>query len=194
MSNSGRDIFGRMGEHWESYPLDFRRALENELDEVELDNYLKGTVAPIFVFGPLMSPSVLKSVTGMDPNTDVESRMIHGSLLGYKLGIFEDTNIPFVLEWQSVHHCVNGMLVFGLTREQKECVYEFEASNSVRQEVVKVEVVTRDFSLRIIDAGAFVWKNKTPFTGMRVNTGWWDIHKFFQEPWYKILKNGYESG
>lgn len=141
-----------------------------------------------------MLPSVLKAVTETSPDVDMSSRMIQGSLLRHKLGIFKDTNIPFVLERDSMDECVSGMVVFGLTAEQKGWIHHFEADNVVRLEQVEVEVVTEDCGLRTIEAGAFVWKEKTPCTGIEAGSKWWNVKRFLQGQWYSVLKRGYDSG
>ncbi|TPX20855.1 hypothetical protein DIZ76_016752 [Coccidioides immitis] len=178
-------------EYKHTYPRDYQRALNNMLSAERLDELLKGPM-PMFLFGQLMLPQVLQFVTDAPPGYDVAANMTQASLLGYKLSVFEGANLPVVLPSGELGESVDGLVIFSLTPEQRNWIYQFEAENSKLLTHVQVEICMDDGNLRSIDAATFVWKG--PMAGI-VETGSksWKVDAFIESEWYQNIARKYDS-
>ncbi|KAI1918267.1 hypothetical protein LOZ53_001301 [Ophidiomyces ophidiicola] len=178
-------------ENKSAHPQDYMRALKNMIKEDELEELLKVST-PIFLFGPLMLPQMLKSVTDAQPSLDIATSMTQACLPGYELWVFEGADIPVVRASGKLGQSVDGLVVFGLSAEQRNWIYEFEAENAKHLTPVSVEICTRDGVLRTIDAATFVWKGR--MDGL-VSTGAksWKIDTFLQSELYQNATRKYSS-
>lgn len=141
-----------------SYPADYRRALENVFTTKEIDNSLKspGSSTPVFLFGFLKLPSVLRNIIDAGSDFDVVNKMVQASALDHRLYEIEGTDIPTIQPTSELGQSVDGFLVFGLSSEQRGKIYQFE-TGLARLDTVRVEICQRDGGLRTLDAAAFVW-------------------------------------
>ncbi|WEW61152.1 hypothetical protein PRK78_006642 [Emydomyces testavorans] len=174
-----------------SYPRDYRRALKNTLTEKKLEELLQGST-PMFLFGPLMLPQVLKSVTDTEPGFDIAAHMTQASLLQHKLWIFEGVNIPVVMPSEELGQSVDGLLVFALNPEQRNWIYEFEAEITKEMTHVQVEVCMRDGNLRAVDAATFVWTGAMHGI-VPAESRSWKIDTFLESEMYQNIAKNYDS-
>lgn len=170
-----------------SYPKDFRDALRKKLSNVELDHLSQ---PPLFVYNYLMLPSVLKYVlgTGAPSTRDSANSMMSTSLLLtqatlldhalYQFGSSpfnassEDVKFPAVVSLDKAECFVDGMLIFGLTPEQRGSIHDFESDHSMQLENVKVELCLEDGELRTMDAGTSVWRGDKTAMEKYDHTSW----------------------
>ncbi|EFR04716.1 hypothetical protein MGYG_07724 [Nannizzia gypsea CBS 118893] len=174
------------------YPREYRRALRNAVSQEQLTAYCKKTI-PLFVFGPLMLPSFLKSMTDADAHLDQAQHMTQASLLGHKLYLFEGSELPLVMPSSDSGDYVDGMLVFNLSTERRGWIHELEASNEVELRNLRVEIVLEDGNLTALDAAAFVWTRREDIGIIPAPSTQWRIDEFLASPWYKKTTTGYES-
>lgn len=173
------------------YPLDYQRALKNTFSETHLESCLKGSV-PIFVFGPLMLPQVLKSVTDTESTVDMVANMTQASLLGHKLWVFDGADSPVVRPSAELGQSVDGFVVFALTPEQRTWVHEFEVENSKTLAHVQIEICLSDGGLRNIDAATFVWTGAMDGL-VAARSRSWKIDAFLESEVYRNIARKYDS-
>ncbi|EEP80061.1 predicted protein [Uncinocarpus reesii 1704] len=173
------------------YPRDYQRALNNVLSERRLEELLKGST-PVFLLGPLMLPRMLKSVTDAEPDFDIAANMTQASLLDYKLWIFEGADLPIVMPSKELGQSVDGVLVFALTSDQRNWLYQFEAESYKELAHVQVEICLRDGNLRNIDAATFVWKGEMDGI-VAASSKSWKVDAFLESEWYKNAGRRYHS-
>ncbi|KAL4778469.1 hypothetical protein BJX76DRAFT_139503 [Aspergillus varians] len=154
-----------------SYPEDFKDAFKRtppngkELDQLRA----RSSHPPIFVYGHLMLPTVLKYFANVPQTTKVD--MVYATLPEYKLYHFsnnKEPGPPTIKRTLSSVDVVEGMLVFGLTTEQRRGVHEAENSCSGQTILTYVEVQVPQIdnigihnvrSQKSVDAGTFVWRS-----------------------------------
>lgn len=178
-----------------SYPSDYRRALGNVPTSEQVDKFLKrpGAPPPLFVFGFLKLPSVLKYVIDADNDFDVVGKMVQATALDHRLYYLDGLDIPTIQPTSEFGQGVDGFLVFGLDAEQRGKIHEFETGMS-KLDTVQVEICQRDGELRTFDAGAFVWTaEKVALTRSEYRS--WKIDQFVQTEFYdrmvrSVSRNG----
>ncbi|GLA42058.1 hypothetical protein AnigIFM63309_010386 [Aspergillus niger] len=149
------------------YPSDFLEARSNTLTDDEVNHLVeKPGCAARFVYGVLMLPTVLKYFLDVPQTTDIARRMMSATVYGFKLYQFGPDSTPVMLPSSDPQHRVEGMLILGLNEEQRNKVYEYE-SGLMRLVDVQAYISQLDSfegyeirSVRIVDAGAFVWNQE----------------------------------
>lgn len=174
-----------------SFPRDFKQALANTLTDREVDNFLKQPDnSPRFVYGALMLPTILKYYIDLDQVVRIERCMTQATLYAYQLYQYADGGMPVILPSKDPKATVEGMLVFGLNREQRNDIHEFE-SGLLRLASVQVQICQKNHhnhrhNLRTIDAGTFEWN---PLWSPHTDSGFglqliksckWDVESFLQ--------------
>ncbi|KAK2748171.1 hypothetical protein FQN57_001296 [Myotisia sp. PD_48] len=174
------------------YLKEYRRALRNVLSHTQLSTYLKGST-PIFLFGLLSLPAMLKSLTDADNRMDQAINMTQASLLHHKLYIFEGSDIPLIMPSADSTADVRGLLVFNLSPERRGWIHDFEATNETELRNVQVEIVLDDGNLCIIEAGAFVWQRGLQAGIVKAESNQWMMDKFLKTGLYETATSGYLS-
>lgn len=177
------------------YPEDFKDVLRKTLKARELDELCaKASSPPIFVYGHLMIPTVLKYVAGISQSTKVD--MIFANLPGHHLWHFSgngEPGFPIIKPTFFPSASVEGMLVFGLTWEQRSEILDFEGAQTKETilehvEVQVLQVLDRTSKLdvkcpRSIDAGTLVWRSRGD--GLEsMDTSFWPIDDFISSPFF----------
>lgn len=178
------------------YPEDFNDAIKRSpLIGDDLKELIKGSdKPPIFVYGHLMVPRVLKYFANMRETEKVD--MVHATLPLYKLYHFsenEEAGLPTIKESSSPSDVVEGMLVFGLTSEQRNFVKENELGRLEQMVFAAVQVQVSQMDKvsfydvkceKSVDAGTFVWNSKenglTP-----MDSSFWPIDDFLKHRLYE---------
>lgn len=178
------------------YPEDFNDAIKRSpLIGDDLKELIKGSdKPPIFVYGHLMVPRVLKYFANMRETEKVD--MIYATLPLYKLYHFsenEEAGLPTIKESSSPSDVVEGMLVFGLTSEQRNVVKENELGRLEQMVFAAVQVQVSQMDKvsfydvkceKSVDAGTFVWNSKenglTP-----MDSSFWPIDDFLKHRLYE---------
>ncbi|KAL1961182.1 hypothetical protein VTO42DRAFT_3127 [Malbranchea cinnamomea] len=200
-------------EYKRSYPKDLREALTNKLLHTALDTLLKGGIPPLFVYNYLMIPSVLNYVLASSPSSTMDDSwntvtptssliVTQGTLLSHKLYKFGRVSAlstdPDRISFPAIVPCddldgddaaavfVDGMLIFGLTAEQRGLIHQFEADHGMPLENVHVEICLEDGELRTIDAAAFVWRGSMDGMEEYGRTSW-DVDQFLRGRMYKEI-------
>lgn len=178
-----------------SYPADYRRALENVFTTKEIDKSITrpGLSTPVFVFGFLKLPTVLKNIIDAGSDFDVVNKMVQASALDHRLYQIFETDIPTIQPTSELGQSVDGFLVFGLSAEQRGMLYEFE-TGLTKLETVQVEICQRDGGLRTLDAAAFVWADDP--RGLVVSPSRsWKIDEFLKTHFYaEMVRSASRSG
>ncbi|GKZ36489.1 hypothetical protein AbraIFM66950_007605 [Aspergillus brasiliensis] len=149
------------------YPSDFLQARSNSLTDDEVNHLVeKPGCAARFVYGVLMLPTALKYLLDMPQTIPIARRMMHATVYGFKLYQFGPDSTPVMLPSSDPQHRVEGMLILGLDEEQRNRVYEYE-SGLMKLVDVRAHITQLDSfegydirSVRIIDAGAFIWNEQ----------------------------------
>jgi hypothetical protein len=180
-----------------SYPEDFKKALSNTISDKEIDQFLKRGGSPRFVYGVLMLPTVLKYYIDGDQGVKIHKQMTQATLPGYQLYEFADSSAPVIARSNNPQANVKGMLVFNLSDEERNSIYEFE-SGLMRLSSVEVDIIQKSYlgnvhDMRRIDAGAFVWDESvhlmSPMIGLKVTRGTkWDLVPYLQGRFYRDIK------
>ncbi|KAL4916613.1 hypothetical protein BDW62DRAFT_186008 [Aspergillus aurantiobrunneus] len=185
------------------YPGDFKDALQRPLKAEELDELLKKpSPLPIFVYGHLILPTVLKYCADIPQTTKVD--MVLATLPGYKLYQFSedsDSGPPTIKPCPSA--VVEGMLVFGLTNKQRAGLYDVEGVLAKTAKYIDIQVqvsqidMVRHFDVRSqksVDAGAFEWgpfrpdRPDRPEYGLEpMGTSFWPIDEFIAGQLYETI-------
>ncbi|OJJ65232.1 hypothetical protein ASPSYDRAFT_85204 [Aspergillus sydowii CBS 593.65] len=178
------------------YPEDFNDAIKRSpLMGDDLRQLIKSSDRPaIFVYGHLMIPRVLKYFANMRETEKVD--MVYATLPLHKLYHFSDkgeAGLPTIMESSSPSDVVEGMLVFGLTSEQRNVVKENELGRLEQMvfAAVQVQVSQMDkisfFDVKCeksVDAGTFVWNsNENGLTPM--GSSFWPIDDFLEHRLYE---------
>ncbi|KAJ5990317.1 hypothetical protein N7499_010844 [Penicillium canescens] len=180
-----------------SYPEDFKKALSNTISDKEIDQFLKRGGSPRFVYGVLMLPTVLKYYIDGDQGVKIHKQMTQATLPGYQLYEFANSSAPVIARSNNPQANVKGMLVFNLSDEERNSIYEFE-SGLMRLSSVEVDIIQKSYlgnvhDMRRIDAGAFVWDESvhltSPMIGLKVTRGTkWDLVPYLQGRFYRDIK------
>jgi hypothetical protein len=186
-----------------SHPRDFLDARRRKPSEEELTNLIGDSkYPPLFVYGHLMLPTVLKYFVDLPQSANVD--MIFATLGGYKLYHFSgETNscrgLPTIRPSSSPYHHVEGMLIFGLTQEQRSMVSEVEGAPTGQTPLVDVQVRVSQLdtfarcqytSQKLVDAGTFVWIKTDGWSleGVEpMETSYWPIDEFLQGQLYENI-------
>ncbi|RDW79153.1 gamma-glutamylcyclotransferase family protein [Aspergillus mulundensis] len=181
----------------ESYPEDFKDAFRRSpLKEGELDELVaRSSYPPVFVFGHSMLPTALKYFADIPQAMKVD--MVYATLPGYKLHHFAEEGkpgLPTIKPSLSPAEVVEGMLVFGLTREQRSDIQEIECvrtGHSMFMAVhVQVSLMDRIHGFEVkcqktVDAGTFVWAwNSKDTELLPMETSFWPIDEFLNGQLY----------
>ena len=177
------------------YPSDYKLALSNTLSEEEVNAFLtKPGTATRFVYGALMLPTVLRHIIHMDPSIDITMNMTPATLTGYKLYRYTNSGtnsgLPVIVPSSDPSASVEGMLIFNLSEEQRNDIYEFEAGLTALISV-DVEICQRNgqslHSLRTIEpVGTFVWQgSEDGLTPLEASA--WDIGCFLDSSFYETM-------
>ncbi|KAN0067381.1 hypothetical protein V8E54_014471 [Elaphomyces granulatus] len=173
------------------YPADYKLAVSNTLLEEEVDAFLtKPGASARFVYGALMLPTVLKYYIHMDQSIDITKNMTPATLTGYKLYRYTNSGPPVIAPSLEPSASVEGMLIFDLSEEQRNAIYEFEAGLMALISV-EVEICQRNgqdlHSLRTIEpVGTFVWQS--PEDGLTpLEAPAWDIGSFVTSQFYESI-------
>src|SRR5436190_1155101 len=81
---------------------------------------------PLFLFGALKLPSVLKYVIDVERDFNIVANMTQATLLAHELYLIEGTDIPVVTPTIEPNHTVDGVVIFGLEPEQRGWIHDFE--------------------------------------------------------------------
>ena len=173
------------------YPRDLKLALKNTFSEEEVTRLIsrKGT-SPRFVYDALMLPTVLKYYLDMDQTTNIDTYMTQATLFGYQLHRFNTSGTPVICPSSDSTAKVQGMLVFNLNEQQRNAIYEFEEGllRLVSVQVqIRQEVMTGIDTLRIIDAGTFVWRGQA-LGLIPIHATSWKPDQFLQSPFYQHIE------
>ncbi|KAL4903286.1 hypothetical protein BDW74DRAFT_54029 [Aspergillus multicolor] len=136
-----------------------------------------------------MLPTVLKYSADI-PQTD-QVDMVYATLPGYKLHHFAEDGepgLPTIKRSSSPADVVEGMLVFGLTREQRSVIQEIESVQTGHSRFTDVHVQVslmdkiRGFVVKCqktVDAGTFVWPWDSNDLGLvPMGASFWPIDEF----------------
>ncbi|KAJ5348811.1 hypothetical protein MYU51_007059 [Penicillium brevicompactum] len=174
-------------------PRDFKQALANTLTDQEVDTSLRQPdSSPSFVYGALMLPTILKYHTDIDQKVRIQKSMTKATLHGYQLCQYADQGMPVIVQSDNRDHKVEGILVFGLNREQRNAIHELEGGlqklASVQVQICQRRLKDNKHSMRMIDAGVFEWNptgdsNTSNHFGLELIRGsMWDAEPFLQSP------------
>jgi hypothetical protein len=168
------------------YPKDYQCALKNVLSSEHLTQLLK-KCPPLFLFGALKLPSVLKYVIDVEPDSDIVTNMTQATLLAHQLYLIEGTDIPVVIPTRQPDNAVDGVVVFGLEPEQRGWIHDFEHGSCTKLSMVQVEICLDDGTLCTLDAGAFVWADNAKDGLVKSAYRSWEIDTFLQTKLYKTM-------
>ncbi|KAL2808239.1 hypothetical protein BJX63DRAFT_40133 [Aspergillus granulosus] len=177
----------------EGYPLDFKEALKMP-SEAEIARLLsKSNQPPRFVYGALMLPTVLKYFLSLPQHTKVD--MVPATLRGFELYRFTQGGLPTIVRSESEISEVEGMLVFGLSDEQRNSIFEVESGGGLTKFTdVQVQIYQKGVigcyqvkDTRTIDAGTFIWSAPSPYTLTPVETSCWDLDEFLASQFYENI-------
>lgn len=181
----------------DSYPEDFQTAIKRSpLKEGELEELCaKSTYPPVFVYGHLMLPTALKYIVDIPQAATVD--MVYATLPGYKLYHFAENGkpgLPTIKPSSSSSDMVEGMLVFGLTRQQRSDVQEVECVRTGHSIFIDTQVQVSLIdkihgyevkSQKSVDAGTFVWSWTSENTELQpMETSFWPIDDFLSGQLY----------
>jgi gamma-glutamylcyclotransferase (GGCT)/AIG2-like uncharacterized protein YtfP len=138
------------------YPGSFRLALSNKIHSKDVPLHLQGLYLPIFVYGSLMLPSVINSVLRLNDETAIAKRMIPAKLRKHKRYSVKFADYPAIIPTGNVDDSVDGMLVFGLDKEERDRLDKFE-SGLYRLRKVGVELILSDGEAGTVEAETYVW-------------------------------------
>ncbi|KAJ5770244.1 uncharacterized protein N7511_002295 [Penicillium nucicola] len=185
-----------------SYPEDFKRALTNTISDKDMDQFVKHGGSPRFVYGALMLPTVLKYYIDREQNVKIHKQMTQATLHGYQLYDFADDGVPVIVRSHQPHANVKGMLIFNLSNEERNSIYEFEGG-LMQLSSVQVDTIQKSclgvYEMRKIDAGAFVWHESahllSPRIGLKViHASSWDLVPFLEGIFYRDIKASQRRG
>ncbi|KAL4883479.1 hypothetical protein BJY04DRAFT_184733 [Aspergillus karnatakaensis] len=183
-----------------SYPRDLIDACMRKPSQEELDDLIRSSnYPPLFVYGHMMLPTVLKYFADIPQSARVD--MFFATLGSYKLHHFSDEvgnspSLPTIRQSTSPFDHVEGMLVFGLTQKQRSIVSEIEGGQNGQAPLIKVQVVVSQLDMfanlqvssqRLVDAGASVWIKSDRWSLEAVKpmeTSHWPIDKFLESQLY----------
>lgn len=174
-------------------PRDFKQAFANTLTDHEVDNFLsQPDSSPSFVYGVLMLPTILKYHVDIDQKVRIQKSMTKATLYGYQLCQYAEEGLPVIVQSDNHQHKVEGILVFGLNREQRNAIHELESGlqklTSVQVQICQRRVSDNKHSMRMIDAGAFEWNPvRSTLAGKHcglklTDRSMWDVEPFLQSP------------
>ncbi|PGH23782.1 hypothetical protein AJ80_02212 [Polytolypa hystricis UAMH7299] len=175
-----------------TYPGDYLQALDNLLSAAQLEQLTK-RYPPIFLFGYLMLPAVLKSTSEAFKDLDIAKSMTQGTLIAHELYFLEGSDIPVVIPSSSDDVGVDGLLVFDLDAEQRGWLYQFESNPSIELRHVRTQTRLADGSLRSLDAGAFIFKEDKRQALTKSTSRSWNIDSFLSSQLYRTMTRGYEA-
>lgn len=174
-----------------SFPTDFKQALTNTLTDHDVDYFLnQPDSSPRFVYGVLMLPTILRYHIDLDQNVLIQKSMTLATLHGYQLYQYAEGGMPVIVQSSDLQAKVEGMLVFGMDREQRNAIHELE-DGLARLASVQVQICQRHHqngkhSLRKIDAGTFEWNSSWSsradghFGLELIRRSMWDVEPFLQ--------------
>ncbi|OQD91029.1 hypothetical protein PENANT_c001G06264 [Penicillium antarcticum] len=186
-----------------SYPEDFKKALKYTISDKDIDQFLKHGGSPRFVYGVLMLPTVLKYYIDEDQSKNIHKQMTQATLPGYQLYEFADSSAPVIARSNNPKAKVKGMLIFNLSNEERNSIYEFESGlmqlSSVQVDIIQKSYLGNVHEMRKIDAGAFVWDESvhflSPMIGLRVTHGAsWDVVPYLKGRFYRDIKASQRRG
>ncbi|KAJ5295694.1 hypothetical protein N7508_010515 [Penicillium antarcticum] len=186
-----------------SYPEDFKKALKYTISDKDIDQFLKHGGSPRFVYGVLMLPTVLKYYIDEDQSKNIHKQMTQATLPGYQLYEFADSSAPVIAPSNNPKAKVKGMLIFNLSNEERNSIYEFESGlmqlSSVQVDIIQKSYLGNVHEMRKIDAGAFVWDGSvhllSPMIGLRVTHGAsWDVVPYLKGRFYRDIKASQRRG
>lgn len=138
-----------------------------------------------------MLPTILKYHLDLHQSVNIEKSMTQATLHGYQLYQYAVGDMPTIVQSDDPKVKVEGMLIFGMDREQRNAIHELEGGLA-RLASVQVQILQRHhkdnkYSMRAIDAGTFEWK---PFCSLDsenlelqlIPSSWWDVVPFVQSP------------
>ncbi|KAJ5468949.1 hypothetical protein N7475_006701 [Penicillium sp. IBT 31633x] len=176
------------------FPEDLKQALNNTFTDNEVDKLLAqpGT-APRFVAGLLMLPTVLKYYLEIDQEDDISKHMTQAILHGHRL--YEGANgSPPVLYESAPEHMVFGMVIFGLTQEQRNAIHKFEVNTQQHLASVQVEVYTIEYTRRTIEVGIFRSDPAKSKSGLKaIENCMWDPMPFIDGQSYQAILEAQET-
>ncbi|KAL4944403.1 hypothetical protein BDV06DRAFT_92810 [Aspergillus oleicola] len=180
----------------EHYPDDFKAALRRTpIKNGEIETLCASSSArPIFVYGQLMLPTILKYFAGV-PETgpaDQKLDMIPAKLPEHKLHHFTkhgEPGLPVMTTSEYRSDKVQGMLVFGLRKEQHRDLLQLECGCSDQNMPVNLKVQVpfggkaHGYDVHFwksVEATALVWRTGTrEMSGLSpMETTYWPIDDF----------------
>ncbi|KAL4931902.1 gamma-glutamylcyclotransferase family protein [Aspergillus undulatus] len=182
----------------ESYPDEFKATLNRSpLKNGEIETLCsRSSFPPIFVYDHLMLPTVLKyfaDVPSTSPTTGESGiDMIPATLPDHKLYHFSEKGepgLPVIKPSMTRGDAVQGMLIFGLTPEQRSDISELECGISAQNIIADVRVHVSFIGKihgydakcwKYLDAAAFVWRpEKMDMQGLEpMSTSYWPVDGF----------------
>jgi len=142
----------------------FNIALNNRFTVDELDTLLSSGRKPLFVYGSLMVPTVVTRVINAEDKEVVARNMTPALLTNYKRLAVTWADFPALVLDLSPGSSVHGLLLFGLTDDQRRRIESYESGLYYLTEVkVKIEVGWYGIygyhidGMKVIDALAYVW-------------------------------------
>ena len=146
------------------YPESFQRALDNRLTSSQLDALLSSS-KPIFVYGTLMLPTtVARIIYDRERNAShrdamaIADKMTPAILNKHERLAVRGAAFPAIVPSTSLEHTVTGLVILGLTPEQRGYIDWYEAG-LYNLENAKVEVNVKPDGKMTIDADVYVWKS-----------------------------------
>ncbi|KAJ5709786.1 hypothetical protein N7493_010077 [Penicillium malachiteum] len=175
------------------YPYDFQQALQNSINETDVDWFLnRPDRAPCFLYGASMLPTVLKHHVGLGQSHNIHSTMTQATLFGYQLYEFTESNIPAIIKSPSPKSTVEGLLVFNLDATQRRDLYEIEAG-LMHLTPVQVQILQKTQSnthnFRMVDAGTFTWTSRNCIGLSLVPASVWSVDGFLESPLYRHISS-----
>ncbi|KAL5336361.1 hypothetical protein BJX70DRAFT_400649 [Aspergillus crustosus] len=182
-----------------THPRDFIDACRRKLSEEELNNLIESSkYPPLFVYGHCMIPTVCKYFADIPQFANMD--MIFATLGGFKLYHFYHKeglpSLPAIRHSRSQYDHVEGMLIFGLTKEQRSMVFEIEGPRSEQTHLVDIHVrvslldtcsSVQYTSQRLVNAKTFVWMktDRWSLQGLDpMETSCWPIDEFLESLLY----------
>ncbi|KAL2826596.1 hypothetical protein BDW59DRAFT_144927 [Aspergillus cavernicola] len=184
---------------WEQgYPLDFKDALERFPSRDELTKLVaQPSSNRRFIYGAMMLPTVLKYFLDLPQSAKID--MVYATLPGYELYEFSKDGLPTIKPSSDSDAVVQGMLIFGLDRNQRKKIFEVESDQIGKCEQSKlvnvpVQIYQEDLvdsynirRQRIVYTKTYVWNSR--MDGLEpMNSKYWPMDIFLQGQLYENIE------
>ncbi|KAI9822540.1 MAG: hypothetical protein M1827_000259 [Pycnora praestabilis] len=174
-------------------PKSLNIAQQNRFTSGEVDQFFEQAQAsrPSFVYGSLMFPSAINTITQEASLLSVAKSMTPAILTAYQRYAVDGASYPAILPSDHADASVNGFLIFGLTREGKAAIDNFEGGLYDLTKVT-VRVTLADGKTREIEAEAYVWRGYRDDL-VEISQGEWTLEAFMGSSFYNWFSSNTED-